>query len=484
MIYASGEMYPNQPLAQNSSLLTADSEGNESIETHYENGNLSVALDSTTEYDKDDISIYGDTVLEKAEAGYNFLELALVEANATTISASKAPQIEDYVWSWNSSSPSSDTDTCALLNSSDELVDQSCSTSATFACVDENRDWHFTTTSSQWSDGFNACEAQGYQFAMPYNARENAALITARSNAEITSSTWVNYYQAVDGFWLANQASYLDTGYNKNSAVGGSDGSSFDGIDLLKRKLLGSGTMNLSSVKINASSSRVRGIKACYSFSQPISQLTVNQDELCVEYGGDDSDWSDELSMDPSNGDYLTEIKICTDDETYSNGSVYYLQMKSNTGTSIEAGSSQGDCKTYSSTSDQQIFAFHGYASSSELYGLGTYNLSNQLVDPGYYATDWLNITNGSSETEDESFVAQQSTGNIATSCSVDDIKGFVARTSDNKLNYTLTQDSLTLGILEDDEGNPQDYQFRCENDTCQDYEVKYFFSNATCTSN
>lgn len=468
---ASGQLTSNEPLAQNSSQLTPDIDGTSSAQTHYANGNFSVALDATTEYSKDDIKISGSTVQEKAEAGYNLLELALVEANATTIGASQAPQIEDYIWSWGDDSLGTDY-SCAGLNSDGKVIDDDCEVKRTFACVDDDRQWQVSDATGTWSEGYSICEAEGSHFGMPFNALENAALETAAS-----TPLWVNYYQAFDDFWIANQESGFDLGYVNKEAVGGSGGDAFDSIDLVKRKLLGSGTMNVKSVQIR-SGSRIDGLKVCYEFNQPMSQMTVSGDELCIEYGdGDGGSMGNILSFDSSQGEYLDDIKICQDDEKYSAGSVYYVELTSSTGTAIAGGTSQGTCTTYSSNSSQQIFAFHG-RHDDEINALGVHKLSNNLVNSGYYATDWLNNDSPDPDGIDyESFNEQKSAGNIGSSCSVSDVAGVIGREVNTKLDSSLTGESLLVGDI------GTNYRFYCETDDCSDYEVKYFFTNSTCVN-
>ncbi|WP_299009155.1 jacalin-like lectin [uncultured Shewanella sp.] len=468
---AFGNLTANEPIAQNGSQLTPDADGTSSAATHYANGNFSVALDATTEYSKDDIKIYGDTVQEKAQAGYNLLELALVEANGTSIGASKAPQIEDYIWSWSDDSLSSD-NTCAVIKVSGQVVENDCDAEQAFACVDDDRQWHVSDGKGTWSEGASICEAQGYHFGMPFNALENAAL-----TAKISASLWVNYHQVFDDFWLAGQTGDFDAGYIKKEAVGGSGGDAFDSIDLVKRKLLGSGTMNLTSVQIR-SGSRIDGLKACYEFNQPISHMTVSGDTLCIEYGdGDGGSMGEVLSFDTQQGEYLADIKICQDDEKYSAGSVYYVKLTSSTGASINGGTSQGACTTYSSTSSQQLFAFHG-RHDDEINALGVHKLSNALVNPGFYATDWLNNDDPTSGGIDyESFNEQKAAGNISSQCNVSDVAGIVGRVAETKLDYSLTGESMHIGDI------GTNYRFFCATEDCSDYEVKYFFTNAACVN-
>ncbi|WP_444944426.1 jacalin-like lectin [Microbulbifer sp. ZKSA006] len=471
---ASGNLTPNEPLAQNSSQLTSDIDGNTSAATHYHNGNLSVALDATTEYSKDDIKYSGSAIKEKAEAGYNILELALVEANATTIGASKAPQIEDFTWSWRNDSPSG-SHSCAWLSSDGEIRDYSCSTERVFACLDDERNWHISRTSGTWSEGYTICAADGYHYGMPYNALENAALYAKRNSEGVSTSVWVNYYEPFEGFWIANQTSYSDFGYIKKDALGGTGGDEFDSIDLVKRKLLGSGTMNLKSVQIR-SGSRIDGLKVCYEFKQSLSHATASDHEYCIEYGdGDGGSMGSVLSFDSASGEYLDDVKICIDDEKHESGSVYYLKLTSSNNSFISGGSQQGSCKTYSSTSSQQIFAFHG-RHGDEIDALGVHKLSNTLVNPGYYISEWLELDNPSSDDMDhETFNEYKVAGNIADNCSVSDIAGIKARLVDTKLDHTLTGEGMYVG------NTGSDYHFSCATGDCSDYEVKYFFTKAAC---
>ncbi|WP_444921712.1 jacalin-like lectin [Microbulbifer sp. CnH-101-G] len=471
---ASGNLTSNEPLAQNSSQLTADSDGNSSVTTHYKNGNFSVALDATTEYSKNDIKIYGDTVQEKAQAGYQLIELALVEANATTIGASKAPQIEDYLWSWRDDSPGTEHN-CSWLTNDGEIRDYNCSSERVFACVDDDRNWHISEPTGAWSDGYSVCAAKGYRYGMPYNALENSELYAERNAQGITTSVWVNYYKVFDGFWLASQEAYSDFGYLKKDEIGGTGGDSFDSIDLVKRKLLGSGTMNLKSVQIR-SGSRIDGLKACYEFRQAVSHANASEHELCMEYGdGDGGSMGSVLNFDTTSGEYLDDVKICWDDEKYSSGSVYYLKLTSSTGETVSGGSQQGSCTAYSSTSTQQLFAFHG-RHGDEINALGVHKLSNSLVNAGYYATDWLNNDDPSSGGIDyESFNEQKAAGNISRNCEVGDVVGIVGRLADSKLDYRLTGEDLLVGDI------GTNYRFFCATEVCSDYEVKYFFSTSSC---
>ncbi|MCO1336444.1 hypothetical protein MO867_19100 [Microbulbifer sp. OS29] len=471
---ASGSLTSHEPLAQNSSQLTPDIDGNTSATTHYENGNFSVALDATTEYSKDDIKISGSTVMEKAEAGYNLLELALVEANATTIGASKAPQIEDFTWSWRNDSPSGG-NRCAWMTNDGEITDYSCSTERVFACVDDERNWHISSTSGSWSDGYNVCAEQGYDFGMPYNAHENATLYSLRGSEGVNTSIWLNYYEPFEGFWIAGQDSYSDFGYIKKDAVGGTGGSEFDSIDLVKRKLLGSGAMNIKSVQIR-SGSRIDGLKACYEFKQAISQATASNHELCIEYGnGEGGSLGTILSFNSASDEYLDDVEICVDDEKYEAGSVYYLKLTASDGSSISGGTEQGSCTTYASSSSQQIFAFHG-SHDDEIDSLGVHKLSSSLVSPGYYATEWLDLDDPSSDGIDyESFNEHQAAGNITNSCEVSDVASIEARVADTKLDYPLTGESLLVGDI------GPNYRFFCATEDCSDYEVRYFFTRAGC---
>ncbi|WP_444886664.1 jacalin-like lectin [Microbulbifer sp. JMSA008] len=471
---AAGNLASNEPLAQNSRQLTADSDGNSSATTHYKNGNFSVALDATTEYSKNDIKIYGDTVQEKAQAGYQLIELALVEANATTIGASKAPQIEDYLWSWRDDPPGTE-HSCSWLTNDREIRDYDCSTIRVFACVDANRNWHISESTGAWADGYSACAAEGYQYGMPYNALESTELYAERNNKGITTSVWVSYYKVFEDFWLASQDAYSDYGYLKKDAIGGTGGAAFYSIDLIKRKLLGSGTMNLKSVQIR-SGSRIDGLKACYEFQQAVSHANASDHELCIEYGdGDGSSMGSILSFDSASGEYLDDVKICWDDEKYSSGSIYYLNLTSSTGERVSGGMQQDSCKSYSSTSTQKIFAFHG-RQGDEVIALGVHKLSSSLINAGYYATEWLNNDNPSSGGIDyESFNEHKAAGNISNTCEVKDVVNVVGRLADSKLDYRFTGESILVGNL------GSNYRFFCATENCSDYEVKYFFTTPSC---
>lgn len=477
-----GNLFSSQPMAQNGSQNSPDSVGNANASTHYENGNFSVGLDSSTAVfswldwltdTSEDISIPGSDVITEAESGHNLLELALIEYD----SSSDSPDIEDFVWSWGEDYPEG-ADSCAWSTTDHAIRDYECTTNRVHACVDEDRNWHFTTTADDWDKGFTSCSALGYDYGMPYNARENAALASAKSAASIATSVWVNYYEAIDNFWLAGSDSYEDYGYVKKDAIGSSYGDDFDSIDMLKRKLLSAGGMNVSSVQIR-SGSRVDGIKICYENTQGISMASVGESEICRSYGGDGGSWGSTLSFNASNNEYLADIKVCVDDEKYGYDTVYQLTLTSSAGNAISGGTNQGSCTTYSSTSSQQVFAFHG-REGSEIDALGIYKISNHLIDGGLTATGWLDRDDASSG-DNETFSKHQSDGNIASNCTTADVVGYEARVVGNKLDAALS--GQTVGLNEtggfycwnSDNGGSS------SNTTCFDYEVKYFFSNASC---
>jgi len=480
-----GNLYPNQPIAQNSSQHSADSSGNVSTSsdatTDYENGNFSVRLDSSTSVltwldwlvDTDeDIKVSGEDVIEAAELGFNMLELSRIEYD----SVSDAPLIKDFVWSWDKDYPQG-SNACALSTTGGAVQDASCSADRVHACVDESRNWYLTDTAGEWQEGFAQCAALGYQFAMPYNPYENAALAKVKTEAQVSASVWLNYYEAIGDFWLAGSESQQDYGYVKKAAIGSDSNDDFDSIDMIKRKLLSAGGMNLSSVQIR-SGNRIDGFKVCYENTQGVSMATVGETEFCRTYGGDGGSWGNTLSFDSSNGEYLSDVKICIDDAKYGYDTVYYLKFTSSTGSSINGGNSTSDCTTYASTSSQQVFAFHGNT-NTELESLGIHKISNTLIDSGYFSTAWLNrnAANDSDDDENESFNKHQQEGSIASNCTAEDVSGYLARRASDKLDVSLTRDIISydeasgFACWHDDNGQ----------DGCDDYEVKYFFKNASC---
>jgi hypothetical protein len=104
------------------------------------------------------------------------------------------------------------------------------------------------------------------------------------------------------------------------------------------------------------------------------------------------------------------------------------------------------------------------------------HKLSNISVVPSDYGTDWLDIDNASGG-DNVSFNEPQTVGNIASSCKAIDVAGVVGRGEWlSKLDDSLTCDTVTVREIE--EGDVTNYQFICTSDSCNDYEVKYFFTD------
>lgn len=372
VIDSDGKLYKNQPLAQNNSLVV-----DSNISTHYDLGNFSVSQDGVTEFSKftdSEVKLYGERILENARAGYNILEPGLIEANGTNLAIPDAPRIKDFVWSWKEGHPTQNEDICGRMTTDGEISNLGCDAPRPYACVDDNRNWHITNATGNWYNGYAACAAEGYAFGMPFNARESAQLFEQRNNDNISTAIYVNYYRAFEDFWVANQDEYVDVEYVKKDPIGGTGGDAFDNIDLLKRKMLVNGDMNLASVQINANDSRVRGLKACYEFNN-------GDNDLCVEYGNSGGSWGNAMTFNTSKGEYLNHMQVCTGTGQFSNGSVYFLRFTDSNGKTVSGGSQTNtqSCQTYWSTADQQIFAFHG-REGSEPIALGVYKISNQLI--------------------------------------------------------------------------------------------------------
>ncbi|MEN8617170.1 jacalin-like lectin [Shewanella baltica] len=475
---SSGNLASSEAFCQNKDQCAKDEDGDETFSAHYALGNFSVALDATTEYKKGEIELHGDEVLAKAKEGANILELALVEANSTTIGASKAPQIEDYVWSWNSGEPNNanNNEDCAVSRSDGTLNDANCTQSKRFACVDDDRNWQISTVSGSWEQGSSACAALGnFHFAMPYNARENQDLLNAKSDAGITTA-WLNYHdQNIEGVWQAN-TEYEDIGYSKSVARGdASAGDAFDDLDMLKRKLLGSGALKLKSIRITEGDNGLfRYVRMCYQQSQVVSHATASNNEICKTHGKDDGGRFSEITL--SSSGYIKAMQYCVDDDN-GKDRVVYLKFTSNGGASIAKGTCTGT--SYSLNSGDQIFALHGRASSDYVWSLGAHSIDASQITPPLYATDWLDRDNPSSG-DDERFTKQQSSGNISATCAASDVAGIVARVVGNKLDSSLTgqklvNDSTGFACWNSDNGG------NSSNTTCEDYEVKYFFTKASC---
>ncbi|OUL56644.1 phosphatidylinositol-specific phospholipase C domain-containing protein [Pseudoalteromonas ulvae] len=476
---STGNLKSNQPFCQNGN----DKCVNKDHTAHYQAGNMTVVIDDATQLNTDgpNPDKTGENVIKKwASKGAQILELALVETNNTSAASgygANEVQIEDFIWSWKSNRPNG-SGNCASLSSDETIIDEACSTYQYHTCVDANRNWALSTSKGSWQSGFEACQnlSGSFTFGMPFNAYEHAQLLTTinLNNDDV----WVNYYKAFDDFWYANSSNYIDWQFVEKAQVGSTNkGDAFNDIGILKRKALQGGALNLSSVKLR-SGNRINGLKACYETRQAISHASVGTKEHCVTYGGSSGNWGNTLSFDASKGEYLDDITICTDDHKYGYDTVYYIKLTSNAGNSISGGSQSGSCTTYSSTTTQQLFAFHGQE-GKEINSLGVYKIANTLIEEGVYATDWLNI-DGPNNGDNELFNAHKNAGNISSSCESTDIAGIVARVASNKLDSLLTGQNL----VNDQTG------FACwnssnggssSNTTCEDYEVRYFFNKASC---
>lgn len=476
---SSGNLKSNQPFCQNGNDKCVSNDQT----SHYNARNMTVVIDDATQLNTDgpSSSKTGSKVMSSwAKKGAQILELALVEANNTSAASgygANEVQIEDYIWSWKANRPNGNGD-CASLENDDAIADKACTTYQYHACVDEDRNWKLSSEKGTWHMGFASCKALGgtYTFGMPFNAYEQVQLLNVIGSS--SENHWVNYYKAFDDFWLSNATNYIDWQFIEKSAVGSTNkGDAFDGIGMLKRKALVGGSYNLKSVRIR-SGSRINGLQACYETTQSVSHASVGTSQLCVTYGGSGGSWGSTLSFDSSKGQYLDDVKICRDDEKYGYDTVYYLKFTSSTGSTISGGTSSGSCTTYTSTSTQQIFAFHG-TEGSEIDSLGIYKIANSFVNGGLYATDWLDKDDPSSG-DNELFNTHKTAGNISASCEASDIAAIVARVVDTKLDSSLTGQKL----VNDSSG------FACWNSsnggsssktTCEDYEVRYFFTKASC---
>ncbi|WP_249364567.1 hypothetical protein [Pseudoalteromonas rubra] len=126
----------------------------------------------------------------------------------------------------------------------------------------------------------------------------------------------------------------------------------------------------------------------------------------------------------------------------------------------------------------QQLFAFHG-TDNKELNSLGVYRIASSQVNGGLYATDWLDRDDPASG-DNELFSSHQSVGNIGASCSTSDVAGVIARVKGNKLDSSLTGQNLVnnssgFACWNSSNGGSSSYT------TCEDYEVRYFFTKASC---
>lgn len=476
---SSGNLQSNQPLCQNNGNKCVNS----SITSQYEANNMTVVLDAATQLNPDgpDPDKRGGNVINGwAKGGAQILELALVEANNTSAASgygANEVQIEDYIWSWNPNRPNG-TGSCASIGANNMVSDNACNNSRFHACVDDNRNWKLSTSKGSWQNGFSYCKSLGgsYKFGMPYNAYENAKLAAVKANT--TEEAWVNYYNPFEDFWLANSVEYIDFGFVKKNALGSTNqGSAFDGIAMLKRKALVTGAYNLSYVQINFADT-VRGIKACYKTEQTVSHASASPQTQCITHGSTNGVWSGPLRVIPARGEYLAEVEICRSSIKYGYDSIFYVSMKSSSGQIIAGGSKNGTCSTYSSTASQQIFGFHG-SSGSDINALGIYKIGLSLLDKGLYATPWLDRDDPSNG-DNELFANHQSEGRISSVCSADDIAGVVARVVGNKLDSRLTGQTLVYDgpgfrCLNSSNGGSSKYT------TCEDYEVKYFFTNEKC---
>lgn len=440
----------------------------------YDLGNFSIALDSTTHYDADDIWMSGTKAKGAAICGAQVLEAALVEANNTSLSSPNVPdaiQIEDYLWSWRSGEPSGNGD-CANSYDDGYVNDSHCDTHWKYACVNADRSqWKITSTSGKWEDGFSACSSlgDGYSFGMPYNALENNLLIQAKGSE---SRVWLNYFEATDGFWVANKSAQEHSLYYTNTYASKGDtsgGSAFDDADLVKRKLLHPNLNIVSFHLTRGSSGYLDSIQTCYGYGQTVSPATATSNTLCRRYGQDGNGGSSaSLTLDTDNGEYVNIMQFCA-----NSSRVTYLKLQTNKGRSVTIGSCNGT--SYSTTGDA-IIGFFG-TDSNVVNSLGAHKINSQLAVVDYYDTGWLDRDNQYGSGDHERVSSHINSGNISSSCSTSDLVGYVARDISTKVSYQ----ALGQNVQADASG------FRCLNsanggdNSCKDYEVRYFF-NKNCS--
>ncbi|WDE02951.1 hypothetical protein SG34_016035 [Thalassomonas viridans] len=446
---------------------------------NYELGNLNVALDSSHEYTADKIWLSGASVQEIAECGAQILEAALVEANDTDIDTplidlAYAIQIKDYVWSWNSE-PLTDTKGCAYVEDG-RIFSADCSTSKQYVCVNEDRQWLLAGDKGAWENGFEVCESkgEGYTFAMPYNARENAEL---REKVE-SGSAWVNYFKVIDGIWLSNQNAndYKTKAVAKVEAKGFTEGGdAFDAINILHRKLLVN-NINVKSVALTAGSSGyLDSIEVCYGFTQTISPATADTNELCEFYGKNGKGGSsDSLTLNTQSGEYLHGISYCYDD---SEDRITRLLAYTNKGNAVEIGKCSGTAHV-AGAGDGGLFGFHG-THGDVIKSLGIYTLDGDIImAEEYYDTGWLDTDNPGGTADGEEVTSLINRGHLSASCKYSDVVGYFARVVGTKLDSSLTGDIF---------GDPDiNNGFVCKiadngGERCEDYEVRYFF-NKDCS--
>lgn len=496
--YYDGSLLQSEPLAQNGTQFTARPDGpnggGSDASTHYENGNFSVKVDATTEYPAEweynhgdpgeVVKVAGAEILEAAEAGYNLIELALVEAEGSDIDIGNenGVLIEDYVWSWETNFPA-DKGSCAFSHTSGLLRDKDCAKSLAYVCVDEDRNWTIPTDTAgdpiegAWSGGAAACEAIGLEFGMPYNARENVGLIAEKSNVAVAKA-WLNYYEVLPDFWMASPSdAVLDNGYKKVSALGDlAAGNSFDDEHVLRRKFLTDNRLALSWVWLRkGTSGMLHSVEFCYTQVQGVSP--VGGDSFCVAHGNSDTGDFQFLNIDYADGEFVDRAKVCID-EYQGDDRVVYLELETNHGQSVSLGVEQGaSCSWKGLQNSDQLFALYGRADSQLVYQLGFHRVDASTVELPLTATSWLNRDGPASGTRDEErFSSHQNSGNISATCTQDDVAGVEVRVADTKLDWSLTGQEVVFS----DDG------FYCVNsdngsDGCEDYEVRYFFTEPSC---
>lgn len=361
-IQLDGTLVENEPMGQNGSQLIGPP-GEDSATTHYDAGNFSVKLDTTTEYEAENqehTDIYGAEILELAREGYNILELALVEAHGhgLDIPISDSPEIRDYVWSWLSNHPNGSA-SCALTLATGLLYDEDCDEERAFACVDADRDWTITSGTGAWAGGFSACP-EGTSFGMPYNALEHKRLGAAKAAAG-RGQVWVNYQEAIPGFWVASADEALDVRYAEISAWGISNsGDAFDHYDLVKRRLLTDGALTPSVVRLGQDSNGIfNGIEICYKHD--------GAGPLCTSVG--DTSFTSFKMMNLGATATLESATICKFDR------VNYVQLTRSNGTSISRGIPYGSCTTVGADG-LQLFAMHGTGTDSLVRSLGFHQIA------------------------------------------------------------------------------------------------------------
>lgn len=116
-------------------------------------------------------------------------------------------RMEHGVWSWAPNEPNNwgGIEHCAQHYSNGRFNDARCDLTLRFACKEVNGNrWYITASSGPWSQGFAACYNETgaqYRFAVPYSARDNERLNTAKQLVG-ASDLWLNYTdQYSEGNW-------------------------------------------------------------------------------------------------------------------------------------------------------------------------------------------------------------------------------------------------------------------------------------------